>query len=106
MGRAIRIGNRVWLRMAVAIFLFAILVAVPFYRESLEHTKATLRHNQIFALQAAINEYTFDQQKAPQSIQDLLDSGYLRSVPLDPFTGKELSTPLPRRGERHVFELY
>jgi general secretion pathway protein G len=27
-----------------------------------------------------------DKQKAPQSLQDLVDAGYLKSIPTDPFT--------------------
>ena len=34
-----------------------------------------------------IDEYTYDKQKAPQSLDDLVSDGYLREVPLDPMTG-------------------
>jgi general secretion pathway protein G len=34
----------------------------------------------------AIDSYTMDKQKAPQSLQDLVDSGYLRKIPVDPMT--------------------
>jgi general secretion pathway protein G len=33
-----------------------------------------------------IDNYTMDKEKAPQSLQDLVDSGYLRKIPKDPFT--------------------
>jgi len=38
-----------------------------------------------------IDEYTFDKQKAPQALQDLVNEGYLRAVPLDPMTGTDQS---------------
>jgi general secretion pathway protein G len=28
-----------------------------------------------------------DKEKAPQALQDLVDQGYLRAIPKDPFTG-------------------
>jgi general secretion pathway protein G len=38
-------------------------------------------------LRTVIDEYTYDKQKAPQTLQDLVQEGYLREVPLDPMTG-------------------
>jgi general secretion pathway protein G len=35
-----------------------------------------------------------DKQRPPQSLQDLVDAGYLREVPVDPFTQKPDWTPL------------
>jgi general secretion pathway protein G len=36
-----------------------------------------------------IDEYTFDKKKAPQTLQDLVNEGYLRKVPDDPMTGTD-----------------
>jgi general secretion pathway protein G len=38
-------------------------------------------------MRTLIDEYTYDKQKAPQSLQDLVTDGYLREVPVDPMTG-------------------
>jgi len=32
-----------------------------------------------------IDNYTTDKQKSPQTLQDLVDSGYVRRIPEDPF---------------------
>ena len=42
--------------------------------------------NNLFAMRNAIEEYTYDKQKAPQSLQDMVTDGYLREVPRDPIT--------------------
>ena len=34
----------------------------------------------------SIDSYTMDKQKAPQSLDDLTQDGYLRSIPQDPMT--------------------
>jgi general secretion pathway protein G len=34
----------------------------------------------------AINSYTMDKQKAPQTLEDLITDGYLKAIPEDPFT--------------------
>ena len=43
--------------------------------------------NNLFTLRTVIDEYTYDKQKAPQTLQDLVTDGYLRQVPMDPMTG-------------------
>jgi general secretion pathway protein G len=49
-------------------------------------TKENLLKNNLFTLRTVIDEYTFDKQKAPQTLQDLVSEGYLRAVPYDPIT--------------------
>ena len=44
-----------------------------------------LRSN-LFTIRTMIDEYTYDKQKAPQTLQDLVEAGYLRQVPIDPMT--------------------
>jgi general secretion pathway protein G len=47
--------------------------------------EAVLRED-LHVMRAAIDSYTMDKQKAPQSLDDLIQSGYLRSIPEDPMT--------------------
>jgi general secretion pathway protein G len=35
---------------------------------------------------SAIDSYTMDKQKAPQSLDDLVQEGYLKAIPEDPMT--------------------
>jgi general secretion pathway protein G len=37
-------------------------------------------------MRRAIDSYTVDKQKAPQTLDDLVQSGYLKSMPIDPMT--------------------
>ena len=37
-------------------------------------------------MRAAIDSYTMDKQKAPQSLDDLIQDGYLKAIPEDPMT--------------------
>jgi len=73
--------------IVMAIISILLATAVPMYQKSLVRTKESLLKNNLFTLRTVIDEYTFDQQKAPQTLQDLVDQGYLRGVPLDPITG-------------------
>ena len=73
--------------IVMAIISILLATAVPMYQKSLMRTKESLLKNNLFTLRTVIDEYTFDKQKAPQTLQDLVDQGYLRGVPLDPMTG-------------------
>jgi general secretion pathway protein G len=35
-----------------------------------------------------IDSYTVDKEKAPQGLDDLVQAGYLKSVPVDPMTSR------------------
>jgi len=73
--------------IVMAIISILVSIAVPMYQKSLLRTKESMLHSHLFTLRTVIDEYTFDKQKAPQTLQDLVDQGYLRGVPLDPITG-------------------
>ena len=38
------------------------------------------------ALRGAIQQFTLDKQRAPQSLEDMVSAGYLRELPNDPIT--------------------
>jgi len=93
--RVLRSGyTLIELIIVMAIISVLVSIAVPLYQKSLQRTKETLLKNNLFTLRTVIDEYTFDKQKAPQTLQDLVTEGYLRSVPLDPITGSDQSWKL------------
>lgn len=74
--------------IVMAIIVILIAVAIPFYQKALIRARESVLHNNLFAMRQAIDEYSFDKQKAPQTLQDLVTDGYLRDVPRDPITQK------------------
>jgi general secretion pathway protein G len=92
-GRVTARGFRRWgftlieLMIVMAIIVILIGVAVPFYQKSIIRAKETVLHNNISAMRNAIDEYTYDKQKAPHDLRDLVTDGYLRDVPKDTITG-------------------
>jgi general secretion pathway protein G len=99
-----KIGNRMTRRLALrrgytlielvivmAIISILVSIAVPLYQKSLLRTKESLLKNNLFTLRTVIDEYTFDKKKAPQTLDDLVNDGYLRAVPIDPITGNNQS---------------
>ena len=64
-------------------------MAVPIYQKSIIRSKESVLKQNLFTLRTVIDEYTYDKQKAPQSLQDLVQQGYLRGIPVDPMTGTD-----------------
>ena len=94
MERRIQSGKRAGYTLIELIIVMAIIsilvsIAVPLYQKSLLATRESLLKNNLFTLRTVIDEYTFDKQKAPQNLQDLVSEGYLRAVPIDPITGSD-----------------
>ncbi len=76
------------LMVVMAIIITIVSIAVPAYQKSILRAKESVLKNNLFTLRTVIDEYTYDKQKAPQSLDDLVKEGYLREVPLDPITGR------------------
>lgn len=75
------------LMIVMAIIVILIAVAIPFYQKSILRAKETVLHSNLTTMRNVIDEYTYDKQKAPPALQDLVTEGYLRDIPKDPITG-------------------
>lgn len=76
------------LMIVVTVIGILLSMAVPYYTRTLIRSKESLLRNNLFTMRTVIDEFTIDKGKAPQSLQDLVTEGYLRSVPVDPMTGQ------------------
>jgi general secretion pathway protein G len=61
-------------------------LAVPRFTAAIKSAHEAVLREDLRVLRTAIDSYTMDKQKAPQSLDDLLNDGYLRSIPEDPMT--------------------
>jgi general secretion pathway protein G len=79
------------LMVVVTIIVILISMAIPIYQKTIIRSKESVLHSNLTSLRLVIDNYTFDKQKAPQSLQDLVQEGYLREIPYDPMTGNNTS---------------
>lgn len=61
-------------------------VAVPQFVQSIRNAKEAALKEDLHVMRDAIESYTMDKNKAPQSLDDLVQNGYLKSIPVDPMT--------------------
>jgi general secretion pathway protein G len=74
------------LMIVISIILILVSIAIPMYNQSIVRAKEAVLHQDLFAMRSVIDQYTMDKGKAPQSLDDLVSAGYLKMIPLDPFT--------------------
>jgi general secretion pathway protein G len=69
-------------------------IAIPAYTSNIKHAREAVLKEDLHVFRQAIDSYTVDKQKAPQSLDDLVQSGYLKVMPIDPMT-KRSDTWMP-----------
>lgn len=90
-GRRRRGFTIIELMVVMTIISILVSLAVPFYQKSILRAKESVLRNNLFTMRTVIDEFTYDKQKAPQTLQDLVSEGYLRVVPRDPMTDSDSS---------------
>ena len=74
------------LMIVMAIIVILVGMAALNYQKTIIKSKEAVLRTDLKTMRDAIDNFTLDKQAAPQSIDDLQQAGYLRSVPIDPMT--------------------
>jgi general secretion pathway protein G len=74
--------------IVISIMLILMAVALPIYNQSIVRSREAVLRENLFTLRDVISQYTLDKQKAPQSLDDLVQGGYLKIIPKDPTTNE------------------
>lgn len=74
------------LELLIAMFILIILlsVAIPTYQTSVQHAREVVLAENLFQMRRVIDQYTADKNRAPASLEDLVEAKYLREIPVDP----------------------
>jgi general secretion pathway protein G len=74
------------LMVVISIIVILMSVAIPRYQTSILRARETVLRDDLYTLRSVIDQYTLDKQKAPQSLQELVEAGYIKQLPRDPIT--------------------
>jgi len=79
------------LELLIVMMIIATLaaMAIPAYTRNVLAAKEAVLHEDLQVMRTAIGSYTVDKQKAPQSLDDLVTSGYLKAIPKEPISGSK-----------------
>ena len=74
------------LMIVMSIIAILLAIAIPTYSHSIVAARERALRSDLTLLRNSIWKYTFDKQRAPQSLDDLKTAGYIDKIPDDPMT--------------------
>jgi len=74
------------LMIVMAIIGILLTLAIPSFVGAIRHAREAALKEDLQTMRTAIDTYTMDKQKGPQSLDDLVQDGYIRAIPEDPMT--------------------
>jgi general secretion pathway protein G len=86
-GRRARGGfTLIELIVVMSIIATLLTIAVPRYFKSLERSKEAVLRQDLAVLREAVDKFNADLGHKPETLAELVEHSYIRSVPVDPFT--------------------
>jgi general secretion pathway protein G len=76
------------MELMIVMMIIGILttLAIPNFKAAIKSAREAVLKEDLRIMRTAIDSYTMDKQKAPQSLDDLVQDGYLKVIPKDPMT--------------------
>jgi len=72
--------------VVISVMLVLIAIALPMYNRSITQAREARLKRNLATLNEVIQQYSLDKKQAPQSLDDLVQAGYLKAIP-DDITG-------------------
>jgi general secretion pathway protein G len=90
-GKKLQSAGFTLLELMIVISIIIILAAItlPQYQKTVMHTRETVLADDLRTMRSLIDQFAADKGRLPQSLDDLATAGYMREVPVDPFTGQK-----------------
>ena len=82
------------LLIVISMMLIMLSFAIPMYKQSIVKARETALKDDLFTLRRTIDEFTYDRKRAPQSLDELVQTGYLKRIPPDPITNESNWDPI------------
>jgi len=77
------------LMIVISIIIILAAIALPQYQKTIMHARETVLRDDLFKMRSLLDQYAADKGKLPQSLDELVSSGYVRELPIDPITGQK-----------------
>ena len=77
------------LMIVISIIIILAAITLPQYQKTIMHTREAVLRDDLRKMRSLIDQFAADKGRLPQSIDDLVSQGYMREVPVDPFTGQK-----------------
>src|SRR5918997_4615135 len=77
------------LMLVISIIIILAAITLPQYQKTIKHTRETVLRDDLRKMRSLIDQFAADKGRLPQSLDELVSEGYMREVPVDPFTGQK-----------------
>jgi general secretion pathway protein G len=77
------------LMIVISIVIILAAITLPQYQKTIMHTRETVLKDDLRKMRSLIDQFAADKARLPQSLDELVSEGYMREVPVDPFTGQK-----------------
>jgi len=106
-GRRTRRGfTLIELLIVLAVIALMLTIALPQYFHSIDASKEKVLAENLHVTRDAIDKFYGDVGRYPESLQELVDKHYLRSLPLDPVAGSMDDWRIVRPDEQSLGNVY
>ena len=84
----LHVGGFTLLELMVVMTIVGILatLALPQFRDTTVKAKEAVLKEDLWIFRDVIDQYKADKGEYPQTLEELVDGGYLRKIPIDPIT--------------------
>ena len=73
------------LLLVIVITIIALMaISIPKYQSLVRQKRETMLKDNLSEIRRVIKQYIKDKQQAPHSLQDVVEAGYFRQLPIDP----------------------
>ena len=100
------------LMIVISIIIILASITLPQYQKTIMHTRETVLRDDLRKMRMLIDQFAADKGRLPQSLDEIVSEGYMRDVPVDPFTGQKdwaITTgedPNATQGEQGVTDVH
>jgi general secretion pathway protein G len=77
------------LMIVITIIIILAAITLPQFQKTILHTREAVLRDDLSQMRKLIDQFAADKGKLPQSLDELVSEGYMREVPVDPFTGQK-----------------
>jgi general secretion pathway protein G len=77
------------LMIVITIIIILASIALPQYQKTIAQAREAVLREDLFKMRSLIDQYAADKGKLPSSLAELVSAGYMREIPVDPFTDQK-----------------
>jgi general secretion pathway protein G len=75
--------------IVISIIIILASITLPQYQKTIMHTRETVLKDDLRKMRSLIDQFAADKGRLPQSLDEVVSEGYMREIPVDPFTGNK-----------------